>query len=219
MLTHANSSPYGSAMTDAASRSRPPSSSARMPQPRPSVSISRQSASFWFHDAEADSSSAPARSATPSGPIGAPAADPFRAAPSWFAAGPALARLTRRSAGFSVFPIAGREVRGLAEARLASRDPVGDPVDHRADRHARLAEQALRFGGVLEPCGRRFVADQHRRAPEAPAELAGKPADAGVLGAGDVDRRGRRRAVREQPQRLLVGVALPDHVGMAHRQV
>src|SRR5690606_38602470 len=189
-------------MTDAASRSHPLSSSARMPQPRPSVSISRQSASFWFHDAEADNSSAPARSTTPSGPIGDPAGRPFRSTPLELAAGPALARVFRRSAGLSVFPIAGREMRGLAEARLAARDPVGDPVDHRADRHARPAEQALRFGGVLEPRGGCLLSREYRGAPEAFAEFAGEPADAGVLGAGDVDRRGRRRAVREQPQRL-----------------
>src|SRR5690606_6804287 len=98
--------------------------------------------------------------------------------------------------------IARLEMRRLAVARAAAGDPVGGPVDHPLERDARLAEEALRFARVLEPGGRRLAADEPRRAPEALAELPGEPADARVLGAGDVDRRRRRRAVREQPQRL-----------------
>ena len=39
------------------------------------------------------------------------------------------------------------------------------------------------------------------------------------LRAGDVDRRGRRRGVRQAAQRDRVGVALPDDVDMAHGEV
>ena len=57
------------------------------------------------------------------------------------------------------------------------------------------------------------------RVPRRAASCVREPADRDRLGAGDVDRRRRRRAVREAAQHLRVGVALPDDVDVAHRHV
>src|SRR5688500_18245976 len=50
--------------------------------------------------------------------------------------------------GWSVLPIPGFEVRRLAQARPAALDPVGLPVDHALERHARRAEQLARRRGI-----------------------------------------------------------------------
>ena len=49
-------------------------------------------------------------------------------------------------------------------------------------------------------------------------EGVGELADRRRLGAGHVERLGRRRAVPQAAQRDRVRVALPDHVRVAHRR-
>ena len=58
-----------------------------------------------------------------------------------------------------------------------------------------------------------------RRPAEAAAELLGQPAHLDRLGARDVDGRGRRGGVRQAAQRHGVGIALPDHVDVAHGEI
>src|ERR671919_183740 len=53
--------------------------------------------------------------------------------------------------GCSVLSIPCFEVRRLPQARLAARDPVRDPVDHRLERHPGRTEKAIRGGGINEP--------------------------------------------------------------------
>ena len=57
------------------------------------------------------------------------------------------------------------------------------------------------------------------RRAEVLGEGVGELADRRRLGAGHVERLGRRRAVAQAAQRDRVRVALPDHVGVAHRHV
>src|SRR3954469_22035991 len=58
----------------------------------------------------------------------------------------------------SVFTVTRLEVRRLAEIRHPGGDPVGLPVEHRGQRHARRAEELLRRARVDEPGCRRFIA-------------------------------------------------------------
>src|SRR5688572_24072488 len=117
--------------------------------------------------------------------------------------------------GCSILSIPRFEVGRLAEARLAARDPVGHPIDHRLERHARLAEQHPRRARVDQPRALRLFAEEGGATRKASAEFLGKAAHAHFRAA-EVDRRGGRGAVREKPQRLLVGITLPDDVCVAH---
>src|SRR6185312_816907 len=158
----------------------------------------RQSAASWFQPASADSANASPISSSPK-------------------------RLSRTPSGSaargSEGAITAIVVRRLADAAHAASDPVGDPVDHAAERHAGIAEQAMRLGAVDEPAGRRLTADEMRRLAEALAERDSKRADADRLGPADIEGRGRPRDVAERAQHHAVGVALPDHVDMAGGEI
>src|SRR5690349_13934072 len=114
--------------------------------------------------------------------------------------------------GCSVLAVTRLEVGRLAEVRHAARDPVGLPVEHRRERHVRRSKKPLRFARVNEPGGWRFRTGDDRLPAEALAEFGGERAHAEHLGSAYVDGRGRRRAMREQAQRLLVRITLPEHV-------
>src|SRR6266568_4269864 len=66
----------------------------------------------------------------------------------------------------------------LAEARHAARDPVRGPIDERAERHARVAEQARRLGGIDEPSLGGLDAGEDRRFAQALPEGLRQPANA-----------------------------------------
>src|SRR3990172_3224268 len=148
----------------------------------------RQSAALWFQPACSTSACAPARSLAPSG----------------------------ASTRLSVLAVTGLEMRFLAQARAAAGNPVGDPVDHPVEGHLRRSEQALRRRGIDDPGGGRFAAGQLRRLAQTLAEFFREPAHADPSRSGDVQRAGRRRAMREQAKRLLVRLALPDYVYITH---
>src|SRR3954469_363512 len=83
----------------------------------------------------------------------------------------------------SVLAVTRLEVRRLAEIGHASRHPIGLPVEHGGERHARRAEKALRRGGVHQPGGRRLFASDGRLLAEALAEFLGERSHADDVGA------------------------------------
>src|SRR3954452_2813662 len=119
----------------------------------------------------------------------------------------------------SVLAVTRLEVRGLAKVGHATRDPIGLPIEHRGERHARRAKQALRRRRVDQPGARRLFAGDGDLLAEALAEFLREGTHADHLGAAHVDRRCRRRAMREEAQRLLVRLALPEDVDVAHGDV
>src|SRR3954447_25199434 len=119
----------------------------------------------------------------------------------------------------SVLAVTRLEVRRLAEIGHAAGNPVGLPVEHGGERHARRTEKALGGSRVDQPGGRRLFASDGRLLAEALAEFLREGPHADYLGAAHVDWRGRRRAMREEAQRLLVRLALPEDVDVAHADV
>src|SRR5213083_1600218 len=108
----------------------------------------------------------------------------------------------------SVLAVTRLEVGRLAEVGQAARDPVRLPVEHRGERHARRAKQTLRRAGVDQPGGGRFLAGDHGLLAKALAEFLSQRAHAHDVGSADVDRQGRRSEVCEEPQRMLVSIAM-----------
>src|SRR5689334_21432660 len=66
----------------------------------------------------------------------------------------------------------------FAEARHAARDPFRGPVDELDQRHARIAEQPHRLGGIDQPGFARLRPSEHRRLAEPLTEGLREPADA-----------------------------------------
>src|SRR5688572_27755202 len=122
--------------------------SSRMMKTWPCSRKTRQSSALWFQPASADSASAPGR--------------------------PALSRRSISSA--LIVAIAHLEMRRLAEAASAARHPVGDPVHHAGERNARIAKQARSLGGIVEPGGRRFLANHYGFFAETLAKAFSQPA-------------------------------------------
>src|ERR1700743_270567 len=100
-------------------------------------------------------------------------------------------------ARWSVSPIAHLVFGGLAEARHRPRHPVGGPCDQLRGIDDRQAEQLDPLRGVSQPGGRHLLARYDRRLAQQLAELRGKVAYREDLVAADIDRRGRRVAMRE----------------------
>src|SRR3954468_15864338 len=71
----------------------------------------------------------------------------------------------------SVLAVTRLEVRGLAKVGHATRDPIGLPIEHRGERHARRAKQALRRRRVDQPGARRLFAGDSDLLAEALAEF------------------------------------------------
>src|SRR5688572_28302877 len=78
----------------------------------------------------------------------------------------------------SVLAIAGLEMRRLAEARAAARDPVGHPVEHCGERDARRPEQPPAGSGIDDPRRGCLGADDVRLLLQALGEFPGEPAHA-----------------------------------------
>src|SRR5687767_5529076 len=70
------------------------------------------------------------------------------------------------------------EMRILAETRHATRDPVGGPVEHALDRHARRSKQPHRLRGIDQPRVGRFRALKDGLLPQSLSELLGEPTNA-----------------------------------------
>src|SRR3954471_17376108 len=97
-----------------------------------------QSSAIWFQPAAIESARPPGTSVTPSTTPSSP----------------------------SEGAIAHLELRRLAEARSPGTDPVGDPVEHHAERHAGVAEQLRRLRRVGEQRGGRLGPHDLRRLAE-----------------------------------------------------
>src|ERR1700733_3546716 len=63
------------------------------------------------------------------------------------------------SGNASVDAIADLEMGRLVQARTIVGSPIGGPVDHAGERHARFAEQPHGLRRIGQPCGRRFLTD------------------------------------------------------------
>src|SRR5262249_59203448 len=115
--------------------------------------------------------------------------------------------------------MAGIVVGVLAEARQAACDPVRGPIAELAERHARIAEQARRLGGIDEPSLGGFDAGEDRRFTQALPKGLRQGADADRLRPADVERARGHGAMAERAQHHGVGVALPDHVDVAGGEI
>ena len=158
--------------------------------------MSRQSAAIWFQPASAESASAASRS-------------PSRRTSSG-------ARAHQKEPSRTSKPV------GLRERRHAAREPVGLPGDERApsgtggrpeQARARGSRRSSSAVGASWPT---IVAVVPRRSREGVRRARGPRSSPGPV---HVERLGRRRAVRAGSAAHRVGVALPDHVGVAHRHV
>ena len=98
-------------------------------------------------------------------------------------------------------------------------DPVRGPIDEPHQRHAGITEQPHRLGGVDEPAVGGLDAGEDRPLAQALPEGFRQPAHAHGLRAADIERARRHRAMTERAQHHVVGVALPDHVDVADREV
>src|SRR5262249_41162564 len=152
------------------------------PKTVPFVMKKRQSASFWFQCASVESRRPPAASR----------------ASSW------------TMANCSVSPIAHLVFGRLVEAWHRPGHPIRGPFDQLCGVDDRQAKQCHGLRRIGEPGGRLFLAGDDRSLAEQFAELGGEIAHGEDLVTADIDRRGRRVAMRETPQRLRGGVALPD---------
>src|ERR1700682_951234 len=107
----------------------------------------------------------------------------------------------------------------LAEAWPRARPPVRGPGDQLPGVDDRQAEQFYRLRSVGEP-GRRLLGAGNNGLT---AETGGGPrrevAHAEDFVAADIDRGGRRVAMRKAAQRLGRGIALPDEIDMAEADV
>src|SRR5690242_16427831 len=119
----------------------------------------------------------------------------------------------------SVAAIADLVLGRLAEARHVPLHPVGGPFDQLVGVHDGQTEQLDRLRCVGEPRRRLFLAAEYRLAAKLLAEPGRKIAHGEDLVAADIDRRGRRVAMREAAQRLRGCIALPDEVDMAEADV
>src|SRR5438105_9232341 len=162
-----------------------------MPNTTPWLSKKRQWASFWFQPASVDTASPACAPPTPS---------------------------STTSIG-SIAAIAHLVFGGLAEARHRSRYPVGGPTDELPGIDDRQAEQFHRLRCVGEPGRRLLLADNDGRAAKTLAEFRGEVAHRQDFVAADIDRRGRRIAMRQTTQRLCGRVALPDEIDVAEADV
>src|SRR6266480_6725110 len=97
----------------------------------------------------------------------------------------------------SELAIAGIVMGALAEARHAARDPIRGPIDHLAERHARIAEEPRRLRGVDEPSLGPFDSRENGRLAQPLRERLSEPADAHRLRPTDIERTCRQRAVGE----------------------
>src|SRR6185437_17163436 len=157
----------------------------------PLVRKYRQSASFWFQCASVES---------------------FNPAVASRASSLAIARCSISAIAHLVF-------RGLAETWHRARHPVRGPFDEPAGIDDGQTEQFHRLRGVGKPRGGLLFADKDGCATEQLAELAREVAYRQNLVPADIDRRGRRVAVRKAAQRLRSRVALPDEVDMAKADI
>src|SRR5260370_4610750 len=108
---------------------------------------------------------------------------------------------------------------GLAEAWHRARDPVCGPGDQSPGVDDRQAEQFCGLRGVGEPRRRLLRADDNRLAPEPRAEFCSEITHRQDFMAADIDRRGRRLAMREAAQRLRRRIALPDEIDVAEADI
>src|ERR1700683_1767923 len=150
-----------------------------------------QSSGVWFQPASADSAMQPGMSPSASG-----------------------VRCNN-----SVEAIARLEMGRLIETRTIAADPVGGPVDHGCERHARIAEKAHCLRRVGEPRLRRLFANDQRLLAEPIGKLMGEPTHRNGFRAGDIDRCRWRRRVTQTAQRQRIRVALPDDIDVAHADV
>src|SRR5262245_3268852 len=166
----------------------------RWPKPWPRPNISRQSPATWFQPASSESGHSAGASLAASSTI-------------------------RPASAGSILAIAHLVARRLAVARHAARQPIGGPIEHALDRYPRRSKFAQHAGGVIDPSGRRFLADEARRAPEPPRKILGQLAHLQRLGPGDVERAGWPGRARQGAQAHGVGIALPDHIDMTHAEI
>src|SRR6185295_8271840 len=162
-----------------------------MPKTIPLLRKYRQSASFWFQPASVDSTSPACASSMPSSTM---------------------------STG-SIAAIAHLVFGGLAEAGHRSRRPVGGPADQLLGINDWQAEQFYGLRRVGQPGRRLFLAGDDGSAAKPLAEFRGEIAHGQDFMAADIDRRGRRIAMRQTTQRLRRCVALPDEIDMAEADV
>src|SRR5579883_2252073 len=92
------------------------------------------------------------------------------------------------SAADSEGPVAAVIMGGLAHAAQPAAHPIGDPVDHAAERHRGIAEEPEGLGAIDQPAGVGFGSDEVRYLSEPLAERRGKHADADRLGTAEIER-------------------------------
>src|SRR5258708_20930084 len=114
----------------------------------------------------------------------------------------------------SVSAIANLVFGGLAEAWHRARDPVCGPGDQSLGIDDRQAEHSYFLRGVGEPRGRLLLADDNRLAPEPRAEFRGEITHRQDFMTADLDRRGRRLAMRGAAERLRPRIARPDEIAL-----
>src|SRR5260370_15321802 len=119
----------------------------------------------------------------------------------------------------SVSAIAHLVFGGLAEAWHRARDPVCGPGDQSLGIDDRQTEHSYCLRGVGEPRRRLLRADDNRLAPEPRAEFCSEITHRQDFMAADIDRRGRRLAMREAAQRLRRRLALPDEIHVSHADI
>src|SRR6476620_12411964 len=107
----------------------------------------------------------------------------------------------------------------LAEARQAAADPVRGPIDEGQQRDAWITEQPRRLGGVDQPAFGGFDAGEYRWLAQALAKRFRQPAYAHRLRPADIERARRHGAMTQRAQHHCIGIALPDHVDVAGRQI
>src|SRR5258708_37056953 len=108
---------------------------------------------------------------------------------------------------------------GLAEAWHRAWDPVCGPGDQSLGIDDRQAEHSYCLRGVGEPRGRLLLADDNRLALEPRAEFRREITHRQDFMTADIDRRGRRLAMREAAQRLRRRIALPDEIDVAEADI
>jgi hypothetical protein len=114
--------------------------------------------------------------------------------------------------------VAGFEVGGFVEGGVVVFEPLGDPFHEEGFVDLWGAEEAMGFGGVVEPGGVGFVAGDGDIFTEAVGEPVGGFAGAEDVGAGDVEDEGGGRGsdVGEALDDVGEGVALPDAIEVSH---
>src|SRR5947199_3895473 len=119
----------------------------------------------------------------------------------------------------SISTIAHLVLRGLSQTRHRPGNPVRGPSDQLIGIDDRQSKQFYGLRRVGEPRRRLLRAGDDGLAAETLAELRSEVAHGQNFMAADIDRRGRRVAMREAAQRLRRGIALPDEIDMAEADV